>query len=136
MPLRPEDIGTLVQWLGADGALAGLENSTLSNAELRLLLGPSKQIFPSKVSREQLIIELIFGNAKRIDKPLDELLSLNEEKLLEYLKKAKPSYSELTAVLAELNFKPDSEAKKNLYRYAARQISQTGMFQRVAKGPR
>lgn len=68
-----------------------------------------------------------------MDKKLEDLLSMNESDLLSYFKKTKPSYAELTAVLGELEFRPDSEAKKNLYRYAARQISQTGMFQRVAK---
>lgn len=132
MPLARENIKTLVEWLGAEGAQAGLEHSHMTIADLRVLLESMGKSAPSKVSRRELIAELLFGATKRIEKTLDELLAMNGDELLAYFEQARPSRTELLSILSELDFRPGSEAQKSLYKYAARQISETGLFQRVA----
>ena len=135
MPLTTEELKTLVEWLGAEGAEAGLEKSHLTVSDLRVLLEGQGKTLPSKVTRRDIIAELLFGATKRIDKTLDELLAMNGDELLTYFEKTRPSRTELLSILSELDFRPGSEAQKSLYKYAARQISETGMFQRVARKP-
>ncbi len=132
MPVTAENIKLLVEWLGEDGAQAGLDRSVLTIAELRVLLKEMGKDLPTKTKRKDLISELIFGATKRIDAPIEELMSMNADSLLSYFEEKRPSRAELLKLLGELDFHPGSEAQKSLYKYAARQIAETGMFQRVA----
>lgn len=127
-----ENIKLLVEWLGEDGAQAGLDRSVLTVAELRNLLKEMGKEVPSKARRKDIISEIIFGATKRIDAPIEELLAMNADMLLSYFEEKRPSRTELLKLLGELDFHPGSEAQKSLYKYAARQIAETGMFQRVA----
>lgn len=132
MPLTVDDLKTLVEWLGSDGALAGLDKSDLTIAELRFLLEEQGKTLPTKASRKELVTEVLQSAANCIKKPLDELLALTGEEILKYFESVRPSQNELLALLRQLGFRPGSDAKKSLYKYAARQLSETGMFQRVA----
>lgn len=132
MPMTVENIKLLVDWLGDDGAQAGLDKSFLTVAELRALLKEMGKDLPTKTRRKDLISEIIYGATKRIDAPIDELMSMNADALLSYFEEKRPSRAELLKLLGELDFHPGSEAQKSLYKYAARQIAETGMFQRVA----
>ncbi|WP_333630744.1 hypothetical protein [Agrobacterium cavarae] len=127
-----DNIKLLVEWLGEDGAQVGLDKSTLTVAELRNLLKDMGKEVPSKARRRDIISEIIFGATKRIDAPIEELLAMNADMLLSYFEEKRPSRTELLKLLGELDFHPGSEAQKSLYKYAARQIAETGMFQRVA----
>ena len=127
-----DNIKLLVEWLGEDGAQVGLDKSTLTVAELRNLLKEMGKEVPSKARRRDIISEIIFGATKRIDAPIEELLAMNADMLLSYFEEKRPSRTELLKLLGELDFHPGSEAQKSLYKYAARQIAETGMFQRVA----
>lgn len=132
MPMTMDNIKLLVEWLGEDGAQVGLDKSTLTVAELRNLLKEMGKEVPSKARRRDIISEIIFGATKRIDAPIEELLAMNADMLLSYFEEKRPSRTELLKLLGELDFHPGSEAQKSLYKYAARQIAETGMFQRVA----
>ncbi len=132
MPMTVDNIKLLVEWLGEDGAQVGLDKSTLTVAELRNLLKDMGKEVPSKARRRDIISEIIFGATKRIDAPIEELLAMNADMLLSYFEEKRPSRTELLKLLGELDFHPGSEAQKSLYKYAARQIAETGMFQRVA----
>jgi hypothetical protein len=70
---------------------------------------------------------------QKIDKTLEEMLAMSSEALLDYFDRTRPSRTEMLRLLEKLDFHPGSEAQKGLYKYAARQISETGMFQRVAR---
>lgn len=135
MPMTIEDVRTLADWLGEDGASAGLERSHLTVSELRELLEQMGKKLPSKVRRKDLVNEIVYGATKRVDRPVDELMQMGTEELLQYFELKRPSRTELLGILGELDFHPGSEAQKSLYKYAARQISETGMFQRVARKP-
>ncbi|MGZ9086372.1 MAG: hypothetical protein ACXW3R_12725, partial [Rhodoplanes sp.] len=52
----------------------------------------------------------------------------------EYFKQVKPSRTEILSLLSELGVSVSSEASRNLYSFAAREISDLGMYQRVARG--
>jgi len=133
MPLTLDNLKALVEWLGEKGAEAGIERSDLTIPEIRALLAERNIQIPSKASRRDLVAELLFAVTKRINKSLDEMLAMNADELMEYFDRERPSKKELMSVLSQLDFHPGSEAQKSLYKYAARQIAETGMFQRVAR---
>lgn len=133
MPLSFDDIKTLIRWLGSEGARAGLEFSHLSVAELRNMAEVQGIRIPSKVKRADIVDQLMLFADQKIEKSLDEMLAMSPDTLLAYFDHVRPSRTELLRILEKLDFHPGSEAQKSLYKYAARQISETGMFQRVAR---
>jgi hypothetical protein len=133
MPLTLDNVKALVDWLGPEGAEAGIEYGEVTVAELRLLLEEQGAKVPLKSKRRDLITELLHGASKRLHKSLDEMLAMSTDELMQYFETVRPSRKEVMLVLAELDFHPGSEAQRSLYKYAARQIGETGMFQRVAK---
>lgn len=132
MSLTPGDLRTLIDWLGESGASAGLERGHVTLNELRELAANMQVKTPSKISRKDLIGALISKASQRIDRNLQELLLMDSNELLNYFEKVRPGKAELLSILNELDFHPGGEAQKGLYKYAARQIAETGMFQRVA----
>lgn len=132
MPLSRDQIRTLIEWLGEDGARAGLDRSHFTVKELRSLAAELNANVPAKAARKDIVSAIVSKVDQRIDKPVQELLSMSSSDLLEYFERVRPNKAELLTILGDLDFHPGSEAQKSLYKYAARQISETGMFQRVA----
>lgn len=132
MPLTFDNIRTIVDLLGTEGAAAGIERG-IAVADLKELIEKTGAKMPPRATKRELVNELIFGATKKIDKELEELLRMSSDAILSYFESVRPSRKELLLILEKLDFHPGSEAQKSLYKYAARQISETGMFQRVAK---
>jgi hypothetical protein len=133
MSLTTDDIKTLIQWLGSEGARAGLEYSHYSIPELRNMAEAQGMRVPAKARRAEVVDQLMFFADQKIDKTIDDMLAMSSDDLLAYFDRTRPSRTEMLRLLEKLDFHPGSEAQKSLYKYAARQISETGMFQRVAK---
>ncbi len=133
MSLSTEEIKTLIQWLGSDGARAGLDFSHFSVAELRNMAEAQGVPIPARSKRADVIDQLMLLADQKIDKTIDDMLAMTSEALLAYFDRTRPSRTEMLRLLEKLDFHPGSEAQKGLYKYAARQISETGMFQRVAR---
>ena len=110
-----------------------LEYSHYSVAELRNMVEAQGVRVAARMRRTEVVEQLMFLADQKIDKPINDLLSMSSEELLSYFDRTKPSRAELLRLLETLGFHPGSEAQKSLYKYAARQISETGMFQRVAR---
>ena len=81
-------------------------------------------------------MDLVNRNSVRIDKTTDELLAMNCDDLSNYLKSRKVSRTEILKLLSQFDIRPASSEKTNLLEFAAREISDVGMYQRVAKGAR
>jgi hypothetical protein len=126
------NIETLIEWLGPEGAKAGLRSSKLTLKELLELAKARKLLLSGKPTREEIAGELAFAEAHRIDKEPEQLLLMDAVSLLEYLKEKGPSRRELTRLLNQFGIQPSSEARKSLLKFAAREISDIGMYQRVA----
>ena len=90
-------------------------------------------LHPNDFERANAVIdtELILDE-NTIDKE-HFLYGFSNDELLDYFEQVRPNRGELLKLLGDLDFHPGSEAQKSLYKYAARQIAETGMFQRVAK---
>lgn len=132
MPLGRGELRQIIEWLGEDGAKSGLDRSRYSVKELREMATGLGLELPSKMNRKDVASAIINKVDQRIDKTVSELLSMSSDELLDYFEAVRPNKAELLAVLNDLDFHPGSEAQKGLYKYAARQIAETGMFERVA----
>jgi hypothetical protein len=128
------DISTLIEWLGPEGARSGLRDSDLSLKDLIELVRACQLPLSPKPTRDEVANELAYQNRQKLDKPLDELMRMPRGDLLDYVEKKKPTISEALGILSQLGIKPGSEDRKHLLRFVAREISETGMFQRVAHG--
>jgi hypothetical protein len=134
MPLTSSDLKRLVKLLGGRGAYHGLLESELLTLDLRKLAAKLKLKVPQKASRTELIAELVAWVERGVLKPIPELLEMNYEQLVEYFNEVSPSNEELVRILNELDYKVSSEDRRHLKRFAARQISETALFARVAAG--
>lgn len=128
------DVARLVDWLGPEGAMAGLEKSKLTNAELMVLARECGQTLEKKAPRRQIAIEIAMSQVQRIDKPVEYMLSMSVDELQRYFSEAMVSEKELRSLLMEMGIAPTGRIKGKLLDYAAREIHELGVFQRVAKG--
>lgn len=128
------ELKKLVGWLGSEGARSGLKDSHIPLKDLIDMAKARGLPLLAKPTRDEVANELAYENVKKIDKALDELMQMTPADLLGYLEKTKPTVSELLEVLGQLGIKPGSEDRKHLIRFTAREISDTGMYQRIARG--
>jgi hypothetical protein len=128
------DIDKLVEWLGSEGAIAGLDASDLTISELMELGTRKGLVFDKKTRRKLIVIEIVNSQAQRITKTSDELLRMNQGELKEYFGAQSVSRSELLRLLEKFGIQANSEDRKDLVSFTAREISDLGMYQRVAKG--
>lgn len=128
------DIQKLISWLGVEGAKAGLDKSEMTNSEL---LESFANLLPknsSKLKRSEIIEEVILATRKMTHKSADELMEMTKEELAAYFHEQKYSRKEILDLLYTLEIRPGSTAKKNLTEFAISEISEIGMYKRVAKG--
>lgn len=128
------DIKLLTDWVGPEGAIAALERSNLTNAELMALARESGIDVDKKMARRQLSIELVMTPLKRIHKSVEYLLTLSSDELKSYFGERMVSNTELIHLLSELGIAPGGKIRGKLIDYAAREISELGLFERVAAG--
>ena len=132
--MTKDDIAKLVDWLGVKGAVAGLEKSNLTNAELMVIAREAGHVVEQKTPRRQLVIELTMSDLKRIEKSKDYLLKMSAEELNRYFNDRMVSSREIMGLLSDLGIAPTGKIRGKLAAYAAREIVELGMFERVAKG--
>jgi hypothetical protein len=124
----------LVEWLGPEGARAGLRESNLSLADLVDMARARGLPLAPKPTRDEIANELAYEGVRKIDRSPDDLVHMSPTELASYLEKKRPTLKELLSILSGLGIRPGSEDRKHLLRFAAREISEIGMFQRVAHG--
>ena len=134
--MREINVEKLIEWLGPNGAIAGLERSNITVSELYELGVRYGLAVDKKTKRSDIIVDLVHCNSVRIDKSTDELLAMNRDELNDYFGTRKVSRTELLKLLSQLDIRPTAGDKTNLADFAAREISDVGMYQRVAKGRR
>jgi hypothetical protein len=128
------DIQRLVEWLGPAGANAGILASRLSLHELIDIARARGLPLSPKPSRKEIANELVYSGSKKIEKSVDELLAMNSDDLVDYFSEINPSRSEIITLLASLGVGVSGEASRHLFKFAAGEISDLGMYQRVARG--
>lgn len=128
------DVRQLVRWLGVEGARAGLlQSKRMTIDSLRKMAEALKIDLPDKLTRQQLIDELLKVASRRIDKSIDELFSMEQETLLDYFERIEVEPAEILDILKELDLTPRRrEGRRSLLEFAARELSETGRFMRIA----
>lgn len=134
MPLTSSDLKRLVKMLGRRGAYFGLLESELSISDLRKVAQKLKITAPVRSKKSDIVDALIAWVERGVLKPIPDLLEMDYEQLVEYFNEVSPSNEELVRILNELDYKVSSEDRRHLKRFAARQISETALFAKVAAG--
>lgn len=132
--MTPDNLDALRDWLGPEGAMAGLEKSDITNADLMFLARACKVEVSNKSPRRQLVIDLVMGPVNRVLKPIDELLAMSRDEIKRYLSEQFVSTKELTKLLEEMGIEPRTRGKARLLDFAASEISDLGAYQRIARG--
>ena len=70
----------------------------------------------------------------RIDKSPDDMLKLTEAEIRQYFNDRMVSNAEIKALLEQLDIAPAGRSRGRLAEFAAREISELGVYQRVARG--
>lgn len=128
------DLEKLIEWLGVEGAISGLDGSDLTAAELGELIPESKLPGHSKMKRRDLIRALVERKRLDLTKKPEELMEMDADALKTYFLSIKASKKEILDLLESLDIRPGSVARNNLTEFAAREISDIGMYRRVAQG--
>lgn len=134
MPLEALDLETLICWVGAEGAVAGLDKGHHTNAELMVLARENGVLVDSKTARRQIAIELVMTRLKRIDKSVDQLLEMTKEEVIRYLGDRMVSRAEMVRLMEDLEIAPKGRIRGKFIEFVANEISDLGMYQRVARG--
>ena len=123
----------LVRWLGTDGARAGLTQSKRLTIDVLRNIAESLEIrLPEKTNRQQWIDEIVKVASRRIDKPIHELFEMDEQALLNYFERIEVEPAEMLDILKELDVSPRREGRRSLLEFAAKELSETGRFMRIA----
>lgn len=128
------DTTQLVEWLGPEGARAGLRDSDIPLKALIDLAKAQRLPLSPKPTRDEVANEIAYRNKTKIDKSTEELIHMASSDLSEYLERKKPTTNEMLSILEQFGIKAGSEDRKHLLHFAAREIAEIGMFQRIAHG--
>lgn len=128
------DARLLVRWLGVEGARVGLMQSKKVTLEILRAAGQALNVsVPEKATRQQWIDEIVKVASRRIDKSINELFEMDQRTLVEYFERMEVEPAEILDILKELDVSPHrKEGRRNLLEFAARQLSETGRFMRIA----
>ena len=127
------DVRQLVRWLGTDGARAGLmQGKRLTIDVLRQIAEPLQIKLPEKANRQQWVDAIVNVASRRIDKSIDELFEMDEQSLLAYFDRIEVEPAEILDILKELDVSPRREGRRSILEFAARELSETGRFMRIA----
>jgi len=133
MSLAAVELKRVVSILGHAGAIAGLRASDISEDDLRELAKRLRIDRCDKLNRDQLIDSLVRATRSNELKPIEELMQMTYDELIQYFDETAPSNSALLNIMRDLDYKVSAEDRKHLRKYAARQISETALFSDVAR---
>lgn len=128
------ELSQIISLLGPKGAIAGLMESNLTIAEIIELDPSSSYRSTPKLKREELIIRIVNNMRKQMTKSPEELMHMDADALMEYFHELKFSRAEILEILNSMEIRPGSVALKNLTVFAAREISEIGMYRRISHG--
>ena len=131
--MTKDDVAHLVDLVGRSGATHALAASTkVTVTELRKL-GRSIGLAASKEPKKQLAELIVRQVDKRIERPLDELEALSQHELHSYLSRTNCDAEDLKELLSQAAVPIQGKmSRARLLEFAAIQISNLGMFKRIA----
>ncbi|WP_243430236.1 hypothetical protein [Alcaligenes sp. SORT26] len=130
------DIEKLIEWLGVNGAIEGIAASDLTTLEISDLIPNWRPSGHSKLKKIDLIKAVVEYKRHEMTLTPEALMAMDANSLKSYFLKIKASRKEILDLLDSLDIRPGSVARHNLTEFAAREISDIGMYRRVSKGDR
>ena len=131
--MTPNDLKKIIEWLGVEGARAGLKLSKLTDKDLLAITFKLKLRQDFSESRDTTIEKIVHHFEVKEIKRVDDLLKMEYNELINYFNDVNASNEDLLKVMKELNFKVGAEERKHLRNFVARQISETALFSKVAR---
>jgi len=113
-----------------------LEGSSVTVSELYEIAIRLGLAVERRTKRSEIIVDIVNRNSTRIEKTTEELLAMSRDELCDYFRNRKVSRTELLKLLSQFDILPASSDRVSIADFAAREISDVGMYQRVAKGIR
>lgn len=135
--LSASAISTLVEIVGRSAAITALVRSDIVNVQqLSDLAKRLNIVIPAKTQKNRLAEEIVLKVDRRITKPLSELRTMERDVLLNYLRATSCSTDELLSLLKEANIPVQSSRKSRseLIEFAATQITDLGVYERITSG--
>lgn len=128
------DPRVLVRWLGPKGASAGLEYSREFTVQRLQEIAEKLNLEVKRSATKTELIEIIIAEAsRRIDKPLAALFEMGKDDLVAYFEDRDVESPELLDLLKQLDLSTNrKDSRKSLIEFAARELSETGRFMRIA----
>lgn len=128
------DVQKLIEWVGAEAAVVALDKSFHSNADLMMLARSQGIEVQRKSARKQIVVEIVMSDQKRISKTPEELLSMSRDELSRYFLDILVSEREIRSLLLDLGLSTKGKIRGKITEFAAREISELGVYERVSKG--
>ena len=137
MAIAADDIKTLVEIVGRQGAHVALSRSDKISAEELFKTAQSMGIrLPRRTQKSEMAVAIVKHVDRRIDKSLDELKQLSKPEILQYFNDVNPDTEEIVELLRSIDIKNRARSRKGLLEFAANQISSLGVFERIARPSR
>src|SRR3546814_10064425 len=76
VPMTKPNVDLLIEWLGHEGAVAGLDKSHLNNADLMIIAREKGLLVDKRTARRQIAIEIVMGKNHKIEKSTDPLMEM------------------------------------------------------------
>ena len=114
--------------------MSALDKGHHTNAELMMLARENGVIVESKTPRRQIAIEIVMTRLKRVDKNIEQLSEMSKDELVRYFTDRMVSKAEMMSLLVSLELAPRGKIRGKFVEFAASEISDLGMYERVAKG--
>ena len=133
MTIAFDDIKTLVDIVGRQGAHNALLQSDKIRAEELLKTAEDLGICLSKrTPKSEVAIAIVKHVDRRIDKSLDDLKQLSGPEILQYFSDVDPDSEEIIELLLSIDIRNRMRSRKNLFEFAAKEISSLGVFERLS----
>lgn len=134
MSITTDDVRALVMIVGRRGAQAALTNSDQIRAEDLVVAADSLGItLPKRTPKTELASAIIKHLDRRISKSLDELKQLSVSEIIDYFQAVDADSDEVIELLQSIDIKNHARSRKHLLEFAANQISNLGIFERLAR---
>ena len=134
MTIGADDIRTLVEIVGRQGACAALSRSDKISAEELFKTAEGLGVsLPKRTQKAEVAHAVVKHVDRRIDKSLDELKEMSEPEILRYFSDVEPDSEEVVELLLSIDVKNRARSRKKLFEFAAIQISSLGVFERIAR---
>lgn len=134
MSLTKTDITNLISVLGKIGASKGLKYSKYTNNELHKFLSSHEVNVPKKTKRDDLIQLLLLLGSELVNNDYDHLLNMNRLEIKHYFLENDATRAEIAKILDALGLQAPTSSRVSLADFAAQEISDLGMFQRISTG--